>query len=378
MSPNNRRSQSYSLRGSSFVAAILATTLSYGASADDIRIVVAGPVTGPLAAPGAENVSGAKQAVADINANGGVNGDRLVLSIEDDACDPKQAVSVANKIVADGIKLVAGHFCSGSTIPASEVYNELGVTEITVSSNPTVTERGFKHLFRFSGRDDQQGPAGAAFVLKRFAGKRIGLLSDRSAYGNGLVVGAKQYLSTQGASVAFDDGINAGEKDYRAVAAKLKNEKIDVIYFGGYHTEAALLARQAQEAGYELSIVGGDGLNTPELASIAGPAAKNVFFTFPPDASKTPEGARLAARMQQQGASAGGWAIYYYGIVQTLAEGVRRARSQDADLVTKAIRSAPVDTVVGPISFDAKGDNAAPGYVIYGFSEGKPVEINAN
>ncbi|WP_263498093.1 ABC transporter substrate-binding protein [Mesorhizobium sp. BH1-1-5] len=185
--------RSYSWARSSALALTLVLPLVSVARAD-VVIAVAGPVTGPLAAPGSEIFNGAKQAAEDINAKGGINGEKIVLSIQDDACDPKQAVSVANAIVAAGIKLVDGHFCSGSTMPASDLYNESGVTAMTVSSNPKITERGYQNIFRFGGRDDQQGPAGADFILKKFAGKNVALLSDKSTYGVGLVDGARAAL----------------------------------------------------------------------------------------------------------------------------------------------------------------------------------------
>lgn len=359
---------------STALAFVISVSLASGVQADVI-IAVAGPVTGPLAAPGSEIFNGAKQAAEDINAKGGVNGEKVVLSIQDDACDPKQAVSVANAIVAAGIKLVDGHFCSGSTMPASDIYNESGVTAMTVSSNPKITERGYQDIFRFGGRDDQQGPAGAEFILKKFAGKKVALLNDRSTYGVGLVDGARAAFTAANANIAIDEGINPGEKDYSAVVLKLKEADVEAVYFGGYHTEAGLMARQAIDVGYKLSIVGGDGLNTSELASIAGPAAENVFFTFPPDATKTEAGKEIAARMQAKNQSASGWTIYSYAIIEALAEGVKRAGGQDAAKVSEALRAKPVSTVLGDISFDAKGDNTKPGYVVYHFVSGIPTEI---
>lgn len=366
--------QKHSLTQKLALALAMSTFLVAAAQAD-VVIAVAGPVTGPLAAPGSEIFNGAKQAAEDLNAAGGINGEKIVLSVQDDACDPKQAVSVANAIVAAGIKLVDGHFCSGSTLPASDIYNEAGVTAMTVSSNPKITERGYQNVFRFAGRDDQQGPAGAAYILKQFAGKKVALLTDKSAYGNGLVDGAKAALVADKANIVLEDGINPGEKDYSAVVLKLKEAQVDVVYFGGYHTEAGLMARQALDIGYTLAIVGGDGLNTAELASIAGPAAENVYFTFPPDATKSGKGAEIAARMQANNMNAGGWTIYSYAIIETLAEGVRRANGQDPAKVSAALREKPVETVLGSIAFDAKGDNTKPGYVIYHFVSGVPAEI---
>ncbi|MBZ9678249.1 ABC transporter substrate-binding protein [Mesorhizobium sp. ES1-1] len=366
--------KNYSRARSGVLALMMSASLVPAARAD-ILIAVAGPVTGPLAAPGSEIFNGAKQAAEDINAKGGINGEKIILSIQDDACDPKQAVSVANAIVAAGIKLVDGHFCSGSTMPASDIYNESGITAMTVSSNPKITERGYQNIFRFGGRDDQQGPAGAEFILKKFAGKKVALLNDKSTYGVGLVDGARAAFKAANAVIAIDDGINPGEKDYSTVVLKLKEADVEAVYFGGYHTEAGLMARQALDSGYKLSIVGGDGLNTSELGAIAGAAAENVFFTFPPDATKTAAGKEIATRMRAKNLSASGWTIYSYAIIEALAEGVARAGGQDAAKVSEALRSKPVTTVLGDVSFDAKGDNTKPGYVVYHFVSGTPTEI---
>jgi branched-chain amino acid transport system substrate-binding protein len=358
----------------SLILAAACWPLLAGSAQADIRIAVTGPVTGPLAAPGEEIVNGAKQAAADINAKGGINGEKVEISIFDDACDPKQAVSVANSIVSQGFDAVAGHFCSGSTLPASDVYAESGIPEMTVSSNPKITERGYQQIFRISGRDDRQGPIGAAFIAKTFPSAKVALVSDKSEYGQGLVGAVRDALSKDGISVTLDDAINPGEKDYSALIAKLKAQGVEVLYYGGYHTEAGLIMRQASDTGLDLKIIGADSLNTAELAAIVGATASNIYFTFPRDATKTEKGKALAEEFGQHNMNPGGWTLYSYAIIQAFADAAAQAGGK-TDQIATILHTQPVETVLGKITFDEKGDNTDPGYSLYHFENGLPVEM---
>ena len=222
-----------------------------GVQAQDIVIGTAGPVTGQYAVFGEQMVRGAEMAVADINAAGGVLGRQLVLEIGDDACEAKQAVAVANQMVNKGAVFVAGHFCSSTSIPASETYNEEGVLQISpASTNPLLTEQGFDNVFRTCGRDDQQGLVAGAFLADNFADARIAVLHDKTAYGKGLADETLKAMQAAGMSEVLYEAYTAGEKDYSALVSKLKSENVDVIYLGGYHTEAGLIVRQARAQGW--------------------------------------------------------------------------------------------------------------------------------
>jgi len=352
-------------------AAVSVAALTAGQALADIRIAVAGPMSGALAAYGTQLRQGAEAAAAAINQAGGINGEKIAIVIEDDACEPKQAVAVAHRIVAAGVKLVAGHFCSGSTLPASDVYAEAGIVELTVSTSPRITERGLPYLFRLTGRDDQQGPLAAQFIAKRFAGQPTAVLDDKSPFGAGLARLVKEDLTRAGQPIAFVGAVNAGEKDYTALVSHLKAARVRVLFFGGYHAEAGLILRQADAAGLDLIVVGGDGLQNSDLPAIAGPLADRVYFTFSPDATRIPAAAAVVRRLGEQGITAEGYTLYAYAQVQVLAEGVRRAGGQNGAAVAKALRSAPVPSIVGDIAFDAKGDNSAPGYVLYRWAGGK-------
>src|SRR5689334_4363051 len=206
------------------VALSFAAALNASTALADITIATVGPITGSLAALGEQYKRGAEMAVADINAAGGVNGEKLVLEIGDDACDPKQAVNVANQLASKGVKFVAGHFCSGSSIPASKVYEEEGILQITpASTNPKFTEEGGWNVARVCGRDDAQGKVAGAFLAKMYAGKKVAIVDDKSAYGKGLADETRKAMNAAGLKEVLNESVNAGEKDYSALVSKLKD-----------------------------------------------------------------------------------------------------------------------------------------------------------
>ena len=235
-----------------------------GAALAEINIGVAGPMTGQYAAFGEQQRAGAEQAVADINAAGGVNGEMLKLTIGDDACDPKQAVAVANQFASEDVAFVAGHFCSGSSIPASQVYAEEGIVEISpASTNPDYTDkRPADGIYRVCGRDDQQGQVAGSYIIENYKDKNVAVLNDKSAYGKGLADQTEKVMRAGGKDPAVVEAYTAGEKDYTALVTKLKDAKIDPVYVGGYHTEAGLIARQMKEQGMSAKIMSGDAIVT--------------------------------------------------------------------------------------------------------------------
>src|SRR6202046_1868695 len=208
----------------------------------EVKFGVGGPITGANAATGAQMKNGADQAAADINATGGVLGQKISVEYGDDVSDPKQGVSVANKFAGDGVKFVIGHYNSGVTIPSSEVYQENGILEITpASTNPTVTERNMWNIFRTCGRDDQQGKVAGNYILAHFAGKKIAFVNDKTTYGKGLADETLKTIKAGGMTEVLYEGINTGEKDYSALISKIKQAGADLVYFGGLSHEGALL-----------------------------------------------------------------------------------------------------------------------------------------
>ncbi|MEJ0098185.1 MAG: branched-chain amino acid ABC transporter substrate-binding protein [Bauldia sp.] len=344
-----------------------------GVAKADISIAVAGPITGSNAALGDQIVAGAKQAVADINAAGGVLGQKLVLEVGDDACDPKQAVSVAEQLAAKKVVFVAGHVCSSSSIPASAVYNDAGIIQISpASTNPVYTDsRPGPGTFRVCGRDDQQGAVAGAFLAKTFAGKNIAIVDDKSAYGKGLADETRKFFNQAGGKEVLDDEYNAGEKDYTALVSKLKAANVDVLYVGGYYTEAGLFARQMKDQGMKTLLVSGDALVTDDFWKVAGDAGEGTLMTFSPDPRKNPDNAALVDVFRKAGKEPEGYTLYTYAAVQVWAQAAAAAGSTDFTKVAAAITGGDFKTALGELKFDAKGDVSAPGYVFYEWKNGK-------
>jgi branched-chain amino acid transport system substrate-binding protein len=362
---------------------ILAAALTLGAggvSAQVIPIAVVGPVTGSNAALGEQMTRGAKMAVADINAKGGVLGKKLALIIADDACDPKQAVAAANDVVGKNVVFVAGHYCSSSSIPASAVYNEAGILQITpASTNPALTDdaakKGWNNVFRSCGRDDVQGGIAGKYLADHFKGKRVAIIHDKTAYGKGIADETKKAMNAAGLNEAMYEAITQGDKDFSALISKTKQANIDAIYFGGYQTEAGLIVRQARDQGLKAQFIGADALVTEEFWKITGAAGEGTLMTFPPDPRNVPAAKAVVEKFMAEGYNPEGYTLYTYAAIQAFAAAADKAKSLKVDDLSKALKSMTVDTVVGPLSWDKKGDVTDPKYVFYVWKGGKYAEM---
>ena len=310
------------------------------ASAQTISVGVAGPMTGGEATFGRQLKNGAEQAVEDINAAGGVMGKKLKLEVGDDACDPKQARSVGEKFAGMKLPVVVGHYCSSSSIPASEAYAEGGVLQITpASTNPTFTERGLWNTFRVCGRDDQQGAVAGAYIARNFKGKNVAIIHDKTTYGKGLADETKKALNKSGGKEKLYEAYNKGDKDFTALVSKLKRNNIDLVYVGGYHQEAGLILRQMRDQGLKTVLMAGDALADKEFASITGPAAEGVLFTFGPDPRKKASAAAIVNKFKAKNIDPEGYTLYTYAAFQIW----RRPRPRPARLTARRLppRSRP-------------------------------------
>src|SRR5665213_2203748 len=252
-----------------------------GPASAQVKFGMAGPITGPSAATGAQMKNGVEQAVEDINKSGGILGQKVTVEFGDDVSDPKQGVSVANKFAGDGVKFVIGDYNSGVTMPSSEVYQENGILEITpASTNPQVTERGMWNIFRTCGRDDQQGAVAGAYIVKHFKGKKIAVIDDKTTYGKGLADETVKGMTKGGMKPVLREGINTGEKDYSALVSKIKQSGADLVYFGGLYTEGGLIVRQMRDQGVKAPLMGGDGITSDEFASVGGPGVEGTLMTY--------------------------------------------------------------------------------------------------
>jgi branched-chain amino acid transport system substrate-binding protein len=354
-------------------AVAVAAMVAFGGIARaDIIIGVAGPLTGPNAAFGAQLQKGAEQAAKDINDAGGINGEKIKIELGDDVSDPKQGISVANKFVGDGVKFVVGHFNSGVSIPTSEVYAENGILQITpASTNPQFTERGLWNTFRTCGRDDQQGAVAGQYIFDHFKDAKVAVVHDKTPYGQGLADETKKAMNKLGVTEVVYEGITPGEKDYSALIAKMKEAGVTFVYYGGLHTEAGLIMRQMADQGLKAPMMSGDGITSNELASIAGDAVNGTFMTFPPDPRNNPNAADAVKKFRDAGFEPEAYTLYSYAAVQIIANAIKDAGDSDPMKVADAMKAkGPFKTVIGDIGFDAKGDITRPDYTMYQWKKG--------
>src|SRR5215475_4560750 len=357
-----------SMKNLRLAALALGTGLAFAgtASAQDLTIGVAGPMTGQYASFGQQLKNGAEQAVADINAAGGVLGKKLKIEVGDDACDPKQARAVGEKFASEKVPFVAGHYCSSSSIPASEAYAEGNVLQITpASTNPTFTERGLWNTFRVCGRDDQQGAVAGAYLARHFGGKDIAILHDKSTYGKGLADQTKKALNEAGVKEKLYEAYTQGERDFNALVSRLKAAAIDVVYVGGYHTEAGLILRQMRDQGLPAQMMSGDAIPNNEFWSITGPAGEGMLFTFGPDPRKKPTAAAVVKRFRERNIDPEGYTLYAYAALQIWSQGAAKAGEVKASKVAATLKTGTWDTVLGPISYTPKGDVTKIDFVVY-------------
>jgi branched-chain amino acid transport system substrate-binding protein len=338
-----------------------------GTANAQVKLAVGGPITGPSAATGAQMKNGVDQAAADINAAGGILGQKIAVSYGDDVSDPKQGVSVANKFAADGVKFVIGHYNSGVTMPSSEVYQENGILQITpASTNPKVTERNMWNIFRVCGRDDQQGAVAGAYIVKFFKGKKIAVVHDKTTYGKGLADETKKAINKGGIKEVLYEGVNLGEKDYSALVSKIKQSGADLIYWGGLYTEGGLIVRQLRDQGVKAPLMGGDGITDDEFASIGGPGVEGTLMTYGPDPRNNPAAKEAVEKFRAAKFEPQAYTLYSYAGVQIIKQAAEAAKSLDPKKVAEKMHSGmKFKTVLGDISYDKKGDRTNLDYVMY-------------
>ncbi len=356
----------------------LGTVLAFSSVAQaQIKLGIAGPITGPNAAFGAQLKNGVEQAVEDINAAGGILGQRVTVSVGDDRSDPKEGVSVANKFVADGVKMVLGHFNSGVVMPASEVYAENGILMVTPSAtNPRITERGLWNAFRTCGRDDQQGAVAADYIVKNLKGKKIAVVHDKTTYGQGLADETRKAMRAAGVNDVLYEGVNTGEKDFSALVSKIKASGADVLYWGGLHTEAGLIVRQMRDQGLKTVMMSGDGITSDEFAAIGGPGVEGTLMTFPPDPRKRPEAAAVLKKFEARKFNPEAYTLYSYAGVEIMKQAAEGAKSLDPKKMAEFMKTGfKFKTVIGEISFDKKGDITRPDYTMYTWKKGADGKI---
>jgi branched-chain amino acid transport system substrate-binding protein len=332
---------------------VLATVSAHA----EILIGVPAPLSGSIALMGETMVLGASFAVDQLNAKGGVLGQKLVVETVDDFCDGPQAVAAANKLVAEHVAAVIGHQCSGAAIPASEIYEQAGIIFISpLATNPKLTERGLKRTFRVCGRDDEQGPMASDYIVDKLGGKSVAIVYDERVYGAGIAHEMQQRLHARGLVETVFRQIIPGQLDFGSVIDELVRNGTGILYYGGYAQEAGLLIRQAKERVPNLQMIAPDGIAGEDFPLIAGPAADGTLMTNPPDPRFIPAAAELLGAIKKSGYRPDTVVVNAYTAVQVWAQAVEAAGTTASNEVEKALRTREFTTVLGTLRFDAKGD----------------------
>jgi branched-chain amino acid transport system substrate-binding protein len=341
----------------------------------DIVWGVAGPYTGQLASYGESMQAAIRLAAEEINAAGGINGQKIQIKAYDDACDPKQAVAVANKIISENIPFVFQGSCSASTMAAARTYSDEGrLVFTTLASNPKVTDDGGPLMFRGIYRDDQAASVVADEIIKHHHAMKLAIIHDKSAYGQGVAELLRARLRQGGVNELLFEPYNPGDHDYSALVTRLKQSGADGVFIGGFPIEAAMITRQLREAGSSMQILAGD-LSSPDYPKIAGKNSEGALFVFPTDPRKVSSTQNVIAKLQKMGIAVDGYALYAYASAQALAQASVQAASTDPAKVAAVLHKNTFDTILGKWSFDEKGDVRDIHQIMYRWNNGQYEEL---
>lgn len=354
---------------------------SYAAGQKDanvIRIGVAGAHSGDLASYGIPSANAAKLVVEEVNSKGGINGRLVELVIVDDQCKPELATNAASKLVSEGVVAVIGHICSGATKSALGIYKDSNLVCISPSATtPMLTQSGeYPNFFRSIAPDDAQALLAVNFISKKIKAKTLAVLHDKGDYGKGFADLVKDFAEKNGMKVILFEGVNPGAPDYSAVVNKIGNANPDCVVWGGYHPEASKLIQQMRDKGMKVPFVSDDGIKDNTFIQVAGKYSEGVYATGPMDTSKLPMAIKaIEAHKAKFGEEPGAFYKEAYAATQALLNAITKAKSTEYEAVCAALRSEYVDTSLGKISFDAKGDVIGFGFSIFQVQNGTYVEM---
>ena len=350
-----------------------------GLAADTIKLGIAGAHSGDLASYGLPSVKAAELVVKDINARGGILGKKVELLIEDDACKPEMATNTATKLVSKKVDIVMGHICSGATKAALGIYNDARIIVISPSAtNPELTQSGqYPNFFRTIASDDAQAKLEVDFAINRLKVKTIAVLHDKGDYGKGLAEYARKFAAaTKNVKVVLYEGITPGAVDYSAIVQKIKQSGAEAVIYGGYHPEAASIVSQMRKKGMKTIFISDDGVKDITFIKVAGKNAEGVYATGPKDTSKNPLAiAANEAHKKAYGSDPGAFYLNAYAATQAILNAIQKAKSTDYTKVSNALRTYAVDTPLGKIKFDKKGDAIGVGFTMYQVRNGVYVEV---
>jgi branched-chain amino acid transport system substrate-binding protein len=359
----------------SLAAIVLAGVTLVGCQKKDstIKIGLAAVQSGSDAAIGATMLNGAQVAIDEWNAKGGVLGKKIETISLDDEAKPDKAVNVAQSLVDDGVVAVIGHLNSNCTIPASRVYNDGKVIQITPgSTNPQYTEQGFPYAFRICGRDDQQGPVSADFLHDVLKLNKIAILHNKSSYGEGLATEVKKAFEAKGGQVVFFQGIGQDESDFRANLSVIQGSGAQGFFWGGMYGQGGPLFVQMRQAGLTIPFCTGDGCFDQSLIDTVGGNAANLYLSFGKDYRAIPAAQAFIQKYKEKYQhEEGAYSVYGYDAANVLLTAIAQAGTTDPDKVSAVMKSQPFDTILGKIQFDAKGDVTKSGYIIWTIKDGK-------
>ena len=344
----------------------------------EILIGAAAPLSGSNAALGEQLRRGAQMAVDDINATGGIRGERLAIKFVDDGCEPRKAVEVATGFVADKVRAVIGHYCSGASIPASKVYEKAGIVQISpASTNPKFTDEGGWNVIRLVPRDDAQAAAAAELVLAKFQGRKIAIVNDQSPAFAALAQRFRETLQQKGVTPAAVESFKAGTKEFDELVQRLITAEAGVVYFAGTYVESGTIARALRAKGSQAQFVSGDSLVTEDYLNQAKDAAEGTLMTFTFDPRNFPTARPVIERMRAAEQNAEGFTLYAYAAVQALVAAAEATGSLESARLAEWLRGGNrFDTVVGPVAFDMKGDLKEPKTAWFRWIGGRYVEID--
>mgnify|MGYP001828328421 CR=1 FL=1 len=355
------------------------TLVGISAAADTIKLGVAGPHSGDLASYGIPTVRAAEIIVKKVNAKGGVMGKQVELLVEDDVCKPEIATNTATNLASEGADVVLGHICSGATKAALGIYK--GAKKIAMSpsaTNPALTQSGdYPNFYRTIASDDAQAQLEVDFALNDLKAKKIAVLHDKGDYGKGLAEFAKSYLEKDPrAEVVLFEGVTPGAMDYSAVVQKIKQSGADAVIFGGYHPEASKIVSQMRKKKMKTAFVSDDGVKDDTFIKVAGQYAEGVYATGPKDlSSNAMYNEAVEEHRKAYGEDPGAFYPQAYAATLALLNAIEKAGSTDYDALRKALQTNDVDTPLGKIRFDEKGDATGVGFSVYVVKNGKYVEV---
>ncbi len=356
------------------VMVVLLFAVLAGCSRQDeniVRIGVAGPMTGSESKMGLDLKNSVELAISEWNAKKGVLGKKIEMVVGDDAADPKQAVSIANKFVNQKVDAVVGHWNSNCSINASPFYHTAKIVMISpATTNPRLTQQGFKTVFRACGTDEQQGSVAARFVLDRLKLKKVAVIHDQTTYGRGLADIFKKALGDHG-NIAYYGGIAPGDPDYKAVLTSIKESKPELYFFGGVYPEAGRLVRQAKEIGMNIPMMTGDGVYDPTFLHIAGKAAEGTYVTFGKEPAGLASARSFIQNYKAKYGELGPYSIYAYDATNILLQAIAAVNTTEGTRVAEYISKTTFQGAFGSISFDQHGDVATAPYVVWQVRNGQ-------